>query len=44
MIEFYFKLVKAKKLTLEKVPIKYREQVRLLLGDGDYEESEVEDG
>lgn len=42
MVEFYFKLVKANKLPLEKVPIKYREQVRLLLGDEDYE-SEVEE-
>ena len=31
MVQFYYKLVKKGKLTLEEVPEKYREQVRLLL-------------
>lgn len=28
MVDYYFKLVKAGKLTIEQVPAKYREQVR----------------
>ena len=31
MVQFYLKLVKAGKLDIEKVPIKYREAVRALL-------------
>lgn len=31
MVQFYYKLVKKGKLTIEEVPEKYREQVRLLL-------------
>lgn len=31
MVQFYYKLVKKGKLTLEEVPEKYREQVRILL-------------
>lgn len=28
MVEFYFKLVKAEKITIDEVPVKYREKVR----------------
>lgn len=28
MVEFYFKLVKAGKMTIDQVPTKYREKVR----------------
>lgn len=31
MVQFYLKLVKAGKLDIEAVPIKYREAVRVLL-------------
>ena len=31
MVQFYFKLVKAGKLSIEEVPAKYREAVRALL-------------
>lgn len=31
MIQFYYKLVKAGKLDIEKVPAKYREQVQELI-------------
>lgn len=31
MVQFYLKLVKAGKLDIEEVPIKYREAVRALL-------------
>lgn len=31
MVQFYYKLVKKGKITIEEVPEKYREQVRLLL-------------
>lgn len=31
MVQFYLKLVKAGKLTIEEVPVKYREVVRALL-------------
>lgn len=31
MIQFYYKLVKAGKLTIDDVPEKYREQVRIML-------------
>lgn len=31
MVQFYYKLVKKGKLTIEEVPEKYRGQVRLLL-------------
>lgn len=33
MVEFYFKLVKAGKLDIEQVPIKYREKVREMIND-----------
>ena len=31
MVQFYYKLVKAGKLTIDEVPEKYREQVRILI-------------
>lgn len=31
MVQFYYKLVKKGKITIEEVPEKYREQVRILL-------------
>jgi hypothetical protein len=31
MVQFYYKLVKKGKITIDEVPEKYREQVRLLL-------------
>lgn len=31
MVQFYYKLVKAGKLTIDDVPEKYREQVRILI-------------
>ena len=31
MVQFYYKLVKAGKLTIDDVPEKYREQVRIML-------------
>ena len=31
MVQFYYKLVKAGKLTIDNVPEKYREQVRIML-------------
>jgi len=31
MVQFYFKLVKAGKLSIEEVPAKYREALRVLL-------------
>ena len=31
MVQFYYKLVKKGKITINEVPEKYREQVRLLL-------------
>lgn len=31
MVQFYYKLVKSGKLTIDDVPAKYREQVRILL-------------
>ena len=31
MVHFYYKLVKAGKLTIDDVPEKYREQVRILI-------------
>lgn len=33
MVEFYFKLVKAGKLDIEQVPIKYRERVQEMIND-----------
>lgn len=35
MVQFYYKLVKKGKLTIEEVPEKYREQVKLLLEQDD---------
>lgn len=35
MIQFYYKLVDKRKLTIEEVPEKYREQVKLLLEKND---------
>ena len=31
MVQFYYRLVKKGKITIDEVPEKYREQVRLLL-------------
>lgn len=33
MVQFYYKLVKAGKLTIDDVPEKYREQVRILIAN-----------
>ena len=35
MVQFYYKLVKKGKITIDEVPEKYREQVRLLLEQDD---------
>lgn len=33
LVEFYYKLVKAGRLTIDEVPIKYREQVQKKLAE-----------
>lgn len=35
MVEFYFKLVKADKLTIDEVPLKYRDEVKARINEGE---------
>lgn len=35
MVQYYYKLVKKGKITIDEVPEKYREQVRILLEQDD---------
>lgn len=35
LVEFYYKLVKAGRLTIDEVPIKFRERVRERLGENE---------